>query len=186
MSGTGAPGSSSVEGRWLRSRRPFALRTFDLSWGPSLAQPLSSLMALGVLAIAYARARRWRLTPNRRRQQALKEAKPAIASFARDRLEPVSVDDRTGLCQRRQFPPGPNRGAGWRRLSEATSPITPCQPTRRRSEHSAITWLTSGDVRCRDAAITWQRIKRIADDWLPKPKVLHPWPQQRFAVRYSR
>jgi hypothetical protein len=26
MSGTGAPGSSSVEGRWLRSRRPFALR----------------------------------------------------------------------------------------------------------------------------------------------------------------
>jgi group II intron reverse transcriptase/maturase len=46
----------------------------------------------------------------------------------------------------------PNRGAGWRRLSEAISPITPCRPTRRRSEHSAITWLTSGDVRCRDAA----------------------------------
>jgi hypothetical protein len=27
MSGTGAPGSSSVEGRWLRSQRPFALGT---------------------------------------------------------------------------------------------------------------------------------------------------------------
>jgi hypothetical protein len=33
MSGTGAPGSSSVKGRWLRSRRPFALRP---SWANSL------------------------------------------------------------------------------------------------------------------------------------------------------
>ncbi len=48
----------------------------------------------------------------------------------------------------------PNRGAGWRRLSEATSPITPCRLTRRRSEHSAITWLTSGAARCRDAVST--------------------------------
>jgi hypothetical protein len=34
--------------------------------------------------------------------------------------------------------------------------------------------------------ITWQRIKQIADDWLPQPKILLPWPQQRFAVRHSR
>ena len=33
---------------------------------------------------------------------------------------------------------------------------------------------------------TWRRVARLADDWLPKPKVLHPWPQQRFAVRYPR
>src|SRR5258708_22652141 len=48
----------------------------------------------------------------------------------------------------------PSRGAGWRRLSEAISPITPCRPTRHRSEHSAITWLTSGAARCRDAVST--------------------------------
>jgi RNA-directed DNA polymerase len=30
------------------------------------------------------------------------------------------------------------------------------------------------------------RITKLADDFLPKPKVLHPWPQQRFAVTYSR
>ena len=53
-----------------------------------------------------------------------------------------------GACTSRS----PNRGAGWRRLSAATSPITPCRQTRRRSEHSAITWLTSGAARCRDAA----------------------------------
>jgi hypothetical protein len=48
----------------------------------------------------------------------------------------------------------PSRGAGWRRLSEAISPITPCRPTRHRSEHSAITWSTSGAARCRDAVST--------------------------------
>ena len=48
----------------------------------------------------------------------------------------------------------PSRGAGWRRLSEATLPITPCRPTRHRSEHSAITWSTSGAARCRDAVST--------------------------------
>ena len=33
---------------------------------------------------------------------------------------------------------------------------------------------------------TWNRIAKIADDWLPKPRILHPWPQQRFAVRHPR
>ena len=34
--------------------------------------------------------------------------------------------------------------------------------------------------------MTWERITRMADDWLPKPKILHPWPSQRFAVRHPR
>jgi len=33
---------------------------------------------------------------------------------------------------------------------------------------------------------TWARIKKLADDWLPKPRILHPWPNQRFAVQYPR
>ena len=31
---------------------------------------------------------------------------------------------------------------------------------------------------------TWERIKRLADDWLPKPRILHPWPESCFAVRH--
>jgi RNA-directed DNA polymerase len=27
---------------------------------------------------------------------------------------------------------------------------------------------------------------KMADDWLPKPRILHPWPNQRFAVRHPR
>src|SRR5258707_5038924 len=33
---------------------------------------------------------------------------------------------------------------------------------------------------------TWERIKRLADDWLPRPRILHPWPERRFAVRHPR
>lgn len=33
---------------------------------------------------------------------------------------------------------------------------------------------------------TWQKIARIADHWLPKPRILHPWPNQRFAAKHPR
>jgi RNA-directed DNA polymerase len=33
---------------------------------------------------------------------------------------------------------------------------------------------------------TWERTKRLADDWLPQPRIFHPWPERRFAVRHSR
>jgi RNA-directed DNA polymerase len=33
---------------------------------------------------------------------------------------------------------------------------------------------------------TWHRITRIAEEWLPKPRILHPWPNRRFAVRHPR
>ncbi|MEP7247062.1 MAG: group II intron reverse transcriptase/maturase [Gammaproteobacteria bacterium] len=33
---------------------------------------------------------------------------------------------------------------------------------------------------------TWERIARIAEDWLPVPRVLHPVPGVRFAVKHPR
>ena len=33
---------------------------------------------------------------------------------------------------------------------------------------------------------TRERARKIADDWLPKPKILHPWPETRFAVKHPR
>jgi group II intron reverse transcriptase/maturase len=52
--------------------------------------------------------------------------------------------------------------------------------------HVVALWRCSLSRRSQRGAITWQRIKQIADDWLPQPKILHPWPQQRCAVRHSR
>jgi hypothetical protein len=31
--------------------------------------------------------------------------------------------------------------------------------------------------------ITWKRMQTIADHWLPKPRICHPYPLERFAVR---
>jgi len=33
---------------------------------------------------------------------------------------------------------------------------------------------------------TWARITRLATHWLPKPRILHPWPNVRFAVKHPR
>jgi RNA-directed DNA polymerase len=32
----------------------------------------------------------------------------------------------------------------------------------------------------------WERIRRLANDFLPKPHILHPWPEKRFVVRHPR
>jgi RNA-directed DNA polymerase len=33
---------------------------------------------------------------------------------------------------------------------------------------------------------TWARIEKLAADFLPRPRNLHPWPQRRFAVKHPR
>jgi RNA-directed DNA polymerase len=33
---------------------------------------------------------------------------------------------------------------------------------------------------------TWKRMEKLADRWLPKPRTSHPWPAQRFRVKYPR
>ena len=47
-------------------------------------------------------------------------------------------------------------------------------------------WRRSLRRRSQKDHTTWQRAAKLADDWLPQPKILHPWPQKRFAVRYPR
>ncbi len=52
--------------------------------------------------------------------------------------------------------------------------------------HVVDLWRCSLSRRSQHGGITWQRIKQIADGWLPQPTILLPWPQQRFAVKHSR
>ena len=33
---------------------------------------------------------------------------------------------------------------------------------------------------------TWERVAKLADEFLPKPHILHPWPSVRFAVKHPR
>jgi RNA-directed DNA polymerase len=40
--------------------------------------------------------------------------------------------------------------------------------------------------RSQKGALTWARMTKLANDWLPQPRILHPWPNQRFAVMHPR
>jgi RNA-directed DNA polymerase len=33
---------------------------------------------------------------------------------------------------------------------------------------------------------SWDQMAQLVDDWLPKPRILHPWPSERFALRHPR
>lgn len=52
--------------------------------------------------------------------------------------------------------------------------------------HVTDLWRRTLRRRSQKDRLTWERMKRIADVWLPLPRILHPWPSQRFAVNHPR
>lgn len=59
-------------------------------------------------------------------------------------------------------------------------------PTNSRSLYAFRHRVTVLWRRSQKDAITWERMKRIAAQWLPAPHILHPWPSERFAVKHPR
>jgi len=49
-----------------------------------------------------------------------------------------------------------------------------------------VTWLRALRRRSQRQDLTWQQMARLKDEWLPRPRILHPWPNQRFDVKYPR
>ena len=47
-------------------------------------------------------------------------------------------------------------------------------------------WRRSLSRRSQRGGVTWERMRKIADEWLPRPRILHPWPRTRFAVQHPR
>jgi len=52
--------------------------------------------------------------------------------------------------------------------------------------HLTVLWLRALRRRSQKDATTWERMAKLAEDWLPKPRILHPWPSQRFTVKHLR
>ena len=52
--------------------------------------------------------------------------------------------------------------------------------------HVMVLWQRTLRRRSQRDRFSWERITKLADDWLPKPKILHPWPRDRFAVKHPR
>jgi group II intron reverse transcriptase/maturase len=47
-------------------------------------------------------------------------------------------------------------------------------------------WMRSLRKRSQRDRTTWEKMKKLSEEWLPKPRILHPWPSQRFAVKHPR
>ena len=48
--------------------------------------------------------------------------------------------------------------------------------------HITRLWLRTLRRRSQKGGFTWERMGRLVNDFLPQPKILHPWPSVRFAV----
>ena len=64
-------------------------------------------------------------------------------------------------------------------------------PTNSRSidafrHHVVNLWRRTLRYRSQKDRTRWDRIAKIAADWLPKACILHPWPGERFAANYPR
>jgi len=52
--------------------------------------------------------------------------------------------------------------------------------------HVTILWHRQLCRRSQRARVVWERMNKLIDDFIPKARVLHPWPSARFAFRHRR
>jgi group II intron reverse transcriptase/maturase len=52
--------------------------------------------------------------------------------------------------------------------------------------HVLVLWHRQLCRRSQRAGVLWARMTKLADEFLPPPRVLHPWPSVRFAVKHPR
>jgi RNA-directed DNA polymerase len=53
-------------------------------------------------------------------------------------------------------------------------------------QHVVDLWRRTLRRRSQKDRTTWRRVDVIARAWLPLPRILHPWPSERFAVHHPR
>ena len=52
--------------------------------------------------------------------------------------------------------------------------------------HVTHLWRRTLRRRSQKDALTWERMTKLAAAWLPTPRILHPWPSERFTVKHPR
>ena len=82
--------------------------------------------------------------------------------------------------------PYPNRADGWQAWCEAPRLLRRARQHRcggGLSRPSDRHWFKALRRRSQKTSLTWARMDRLANRWLPPARVLHPYPEQRFDVR---
>ena len=52
--------------------------------------------------------------------------------------------------------------------------------------HVEVRWFKALRRRSQRHNLSWPKMRRLVDRYLPRVRVLHPWPEERFRVRYSQ
>jgi RNA-directed DNA polymerase len=107
----------------------------------------------------------------------------------RDRMRAKLLDIKEEL-RRRMHHPIPEQGKWLRQivLGHLAYFAVPTNSRALSAFRHAVTdlWRRTLRRRSQKDGFTWDRMERLANDWLPKPRVLHPWPSVRFAVKHPR
>jgi group II intron reverse transcriptase/maturase len=107
----------------------------------------------------------------------------------RDRMQAKLKEVKEQL-RRRRHQPIPQQGK-WLRQVVTGHFVYYAVPTNSRAlsafrQHVTDLWRRTLRRRSQRDGTTWDRMAKLADDWLPKPHIVHPWPSQRFAVTHPR
>jgi len=107
----------------------------------------------------------------------------------RDRMQGTLKRVKDELRRRRHWPI-PDQGR-WLRQVVTGFFAYHAVPTNSRAlaasrNHVAVLWKRALSRRSQKAYMTWKRMLRLVNDWLPRGRILHPWPNQRFDVKHPR
>ena len=107
----------------------------------------------------------------------------------RDRMRGKLRDIKAELL-RRMHQPIPEQGK-WLRQVVAGHFAYYAVPTNSRAlsafrHYVTDLWRRTLRRRSQKDGFTWKRMTKLVADWLPPPRILHPWPDDRFDVRHPR
>ena len=92
--------------------------------------------------------------------------------------------------QRRMHEPIPRQGKWLRQVVRGYFTYhavpTNCKALSTFRHYVTDLWRTALQRRSQRDRSTWKRIAQLAGEFLPLPRILHPWPSERFAVKYPR
>jgi RNA-directed DNA polymerase len=107
----------------------------------------------------------------------------------RDRMR-VKLREIKDVLRRRMHDPIPEQGRWLRQVVRGYFNYH-AVPTNAQSlgtfrYHVVQLWRRTLQRRSQKDRTTWERISQLAADYLPTPRILHPWPTARFAVKHPR
>src|SRR5208337_2258342 len=107
----------------------------------------------------------------------------------RDRMR-AKLHELKEELRRRRHSPIPEQGrwlrrvvAGWYNYHAVPTNVAALSTFQ---HHVGNLWRRALQRRSQRDCATWAKMRGIIDRWLPSPRVLHPWPRIRFAVKYPR